>query len=138
MLSLLKTVGYGVLLIVLSPLIAIGLILLIIYSVFNYLVFDIANFFLFFRGKSFKNDDKETLLLRQLMQQEESIHNMQVQQAAAFAANYPSGTIPGTPPYPNQSQGQQSTHVENQEVTPPNSEGIESKQKQGGNENDSD
>ncbi len=86
--TLLKTVGYGALLIVLSPFIALALLLFVIYTILNYVALELTSIFRFFSGKSFKNDDKETIELNKVYNQEKSIHDMQVKQAEAFANSF--------------------------------------------------
>ena len=63
----LKTLGRGVVTILISPLILAGIILLLIYSLIVYLIYEISSVYLFFLGKNFNSDDDETIKLKEVM-----------------------------------------------------------------------
>ncbi|MFA7156228.1 MAG: hypothetical protein WC123_00795 [Bacilli bacterium] len=71
MTALLKTVGYGFLIIILSPFVVLGLAIFAVYAIIVYLFLEISSLLLFFTGKSFKNDDMETIKLKEIMKKEE-------------------------------------------------------------------
>ncbi|MDD4123464.1 MAG: hypothetical protein PHD50_01135 [Bacilli bacterium] len=71
MTALLKTVGYGFLIIILSPFIVLGLAIFAVYAIVVYLFLEVSSLLLFFTGKSFKNDDMETIKLKEIMKKEE-------------------------------------------------------------------
>jgi hypothetical protein len=63
----LKTLGRGVVTILISPLILAGIILILIYSFLVYLIYEVSSVYLFFLGKNFNSDDHETIKLKEVM-----------------------------------------------------------------------
>jgi hypothetical protein len=63
----LKTLGRGVVTILISPLILAGVILILIYSLIIYFIYEISSVYLFFLGKNFNSDDDETIKLKEVM-----------------------------------------------------------------------
>lgn len=60
MIEFAKTLGWGLLTILLSPLLLICFVLYVIYTLVVYLCYEVSSIVLFFFGKNFKNNDVET------------------------------------------------------------------------------
>lgn len=69
MIEFAKTLGWGLLTILLSPLLLIGFILYTIYTLVVYLCYEVSSIVLFFSGKNFKNDDLETERLKEIKEE---------------------------------------------------------------------
>ena len=65
MLEFAKTLGIGLLAVILSPLILLLFVMYIAYTLLVYVFHEICSVVLFFSGKNFKNDDAETFELLQ-------------------------------------------------------------------------
>ena len=61
-----KTLGWGLLTILLSPLLLICFVLYVIYTLVVYLCYEVSSIVLFFFGKNFKNNDIETEKLNEI------------------------------------------------------------------------
>ena len=69
MLSFIKVFFQGILYVLLSPVLLVVLILNLIYAIFVYFVYEFKAIFLFFRGVSYKSEDEETRLLKEIKNQ---------------------------------------------------------------------
>ena len=58
-----KTLGIGLLSVILSPLILLVFVCYVIYTVIVYIIYELCSIVFFFSGKNFKNDDAETFEL---------------------------------------------------------------------------
>ena len=65
MLEFAKTLGIGLLAVILSPLILLLFVMYIAYTLLVYVFHEVCSVVLFFSGKNFKNDDAETFELLQ-------------------------------------------------------------------------
>ena len=63
----LKTLGRGLVTILISPLILIAIAALTIYGLIVYFIYEISSIYLFFLGKNFTSDDDETQQLKTAM-----------------------------------------------------------------------
>ena len=63
MIEFAKTLGIGLLAVILSPLILLLFVMYIAYTLLVYIFHELCSIFLFFSGKNFKNDDAETFEL---------------------------------------------------------------------------
>lgn len=60
MLEFAKTLGIGLLAVVLSPFIVLMFVVYVIYTIVVYILYELCSIVFFFSGKNFKNDDAET------------------------------------------------------------------------------
>ena len=63
MLEFAKTLGIGLLTVILSPLIVLMFVVYLIYTILVYIFHELCSIVLFFSGKNYKNDDAETFEL---------------------------------------------------------------------------
>lgn len=69
MLEFAKTLGIGLLAVILSPLILLLFVMYILYTLLVYVFHELCSVILFFSGKNFKNDDAETFELLQVKEE---------------------------------------------------------------------
>ena len=129
---LLKTIGYGALLIILSPLIAVALVLLMIYIALDYLILEIVSLPMFFRGKSFRHKDAQTIELEKRIGQRKAYQEMQQAQVSAFQQGLYNPAAQPAPQQPVQNQAAQPTQAAKPSVT----DVLPDQNKQGGDNND--
>jgi hypothetical protein len=121
--ALLKTVGYGFLLVVLSPLIVLALALLVIYIILDYLILELVSIPMFFKGKSFKHDDALTLKLKEKIANAKAYQEMKEAQVNAYQQSLvtpspiPTSTIPPTPDSTTHSSSPEVSEVNAEDVT---------------------
>ncbi|MDD3383405.1 MAG: hypothetical protein PHX46_01155 [Bacilli bacterium] len=117
MTALLKTVGYGFLIIILSPFVVLGLAIFAVYAIIVYLFLEISSLLLFFTGKSFKNDDMETIKLKEIMKKEEiyrqNMMSQPINTVPQYGNNFPPQNNNYYPPQGTNNNYQQQQNQEN-------------------------
>ena len=98
-----KTLGIGLLAVVLSPLILLVFICYVIYTVLVYIVYELCSIVFFFSGKNFKNDDAETFEL--LAAKEEYAKKQEQKTNPVFTYVVQQPGVPVTPVEPKQEEG---------------------------------
>lgn len=92
MLEFAKTLGIGLLAVILSPLILLLFVMYIAYTLLVYVFHELCSVILFFSGKNFKNDDAETF---ELLEAKEEYAKKQEQKAAQPVFTYVVQQPPG-------------------------------------------
>ena len=92
MLEFAKTLGIGLLAVILSPLILLLFVMYIAYTLLVYIFHEICSVVLFFSGKNFKNDDAETF---ELLQAKEEYAKKKEQKASQPVFTYVVQQPPG-------------------------------------------
>ena len=92
MIEFAKTLGIGLLAVILSPLILLLFVMYIAYTLLVYVFHELCSIILFFSGKNFKNDDAETF---ELLEAKEEYAKKQEQKAAQPVFTYVVQQPPG-------------------------------------------
>ena len=92
MLEFAKTLGIGLLAVILSPLILLLFVMYIAYTLLVYVFHELCSVILFFSGKNFKNDDAETF---ELLEAKEEYAKKQEQKATQPVFTYVVQQPPG-------------------------------------------
>ena len=92
MLEFAKTLGIGLLAVILSPLILLLFVMYIAYTLLVYVFHELCSVILFFSGKNFKNDDAETF---ELLEVKEEYAKKQEQKATQPVFTYVVQQPPG-------------------------------------------
>ena len=92
MLEFAKTLGIGLLAVILSPLILLLFVMYIAYTLLVYVFHELCSVILFFSGKNFKNDDAETF---ELLEAKEEYAKKQEQKATQPVVTYVVQQPPG-------------------------------------------
>ena len=92
MLEFAKTLGIGLLAVILSPLILLLFVVYIAYTLLVYVFHELCSVILFFSGKNFKNDDAETF---ELLEAKEEYAKKQEQKATQPVFTYVVQQPPG-------------------------------------------
>ena len=92
MIEFAKTLGIGLLAVILSPLILLLFVMYVAYTLLVYVFHELCSIFLFFSGKNFKNDDAETF---ELLEAKEEYAKKQEQKTAQPVFTYVVQQPPG-------------------------------------------
>ena len=92
MIEFAKTLGIGLLAVILSPLILLLFVIYIAYTLLVYVFHELCSIILFFSGKNFKNDDAETF---ELLEAKEEYAKKQEQKATQPVFTYVVQQPPG-------------------------------------------